>query len=108
MRESIKAARTFMAAPAWKGWILEEVGPFASAQTDDEIEQYVRNTCSTVNHVSGTVSMGKTGTKGKGTGALNSDLTVKEMTFEFSPFFSFFPFFGLLVRKPWSDRIKSM
>jgi choline dehydrogenase-like flavoprotein len=77
MRESIKAARTFMAAPAWDGWILEEVGEFASAQTDDEIEQYVRNTGSTVNHVAGTVNMGKTGTKGSGTGALNSDLTVK-------------------------------
>ena len=77
MRESIKAARTFMASPAWEGWILEEVGPFALAQTDDEIEQYVRNTCSTVYHVSGTVSMGKTGTRGSGTGALNSDLTVK-------------------------------
>jgi choline dehydrogenase-like flavoprotein len=77
MRESIKSARTFMAAPAWKGWILEEVGPFALAQTDDEIEQYVRNTGATVNHVSGTVAMGKTGTTGSGTGALNSDLTVK-------------------------------
>ena len=77
MRESIKAARTFMAAPAWKGWILGEVGAFAQAQTDNEIEQYVRNSCSTVNHVSGTVGMGKTGTTGKGTGALNSDLTVK-------------------------------
>jgi len=77
MRESIKAARAFMAAPAWKGWILGEVGAFASAQTDEEIEQYIRNTCSTVDHVSGTVRMGKTGTNGCGTGALNSDLTVK-------------------------------
>ena len=77
MRESIKAARTFMAAPAWDGWILEEVGQFALAQTDDEIEQYIRNTGATVNHVSGTVGMGKTGTMGSGTGALNSDLTVK-------------------------------
>lgn len=77
MRESIKSARAFMAAPAWKGWILGEVGEFALAQTDEEIEQYIRNTCSTVNHVSGTVRMGKTGTNGYGTGALNSDLTVK-------------------------------
>ena len=66
-----------MAAPAWKAWILGEVGAFTSAQTDEEIEQYIQNTCSTVNHVSGTVSMGKTGTNGRGTGALNSDLTVK-------------------------------
>lgn len=77
MRESIKAARTFMAAPAWNGWILGEVGAFALAKTDKEIEQYVRENCMTVNHVSGTVGMGKTGTNGNGTGALNSDLTVK-------------------------------
>ncbi|KAF8797579.1 aryl-alcohol oxidase-like protein [Phlegmacium glaucopus] len=77
MRESIKAARTFMAAPAWNGWITGEVGAFAQAQTDAQIEQYVRNTCSTVNHVAGTVAMGKTGSTGSGTGALNSDLTVK-------------------------------
>jgi choline dehydrogenase-like flavoprotein len=77
LRESIKAARTFMAAPAWNGWIVGEVGAFALAKTDDEIEQYVRNSCSTVNHVSATVGMGKTGSTGSGTGALNSDLTVK-------------------------------
>ena len=66
-----------MAAPAWNGWILGEVGAFAQAQTDDEIEQIVRNTSVTINHVSGTVGMGKTGSTGSGTGALNSDLTVK-------------------------------
>ena len=31
-------------------------------QKDNEIEQYTRNTCSTVNHVCGTVGTGKTGT----------------------------------------------
>jgi len=77
MRESIKAARTYMSAPAWNRWILEEVGAFAQAKTDDEIEQYIRNTSSTVDHVCGTVGMGKTGSTGSGTGALNSDLTVK-------------------------------
>ena len=77
IRESIKAARTFMSAPAWSGWILGEVGALAQAKTDEEIEHYVRNTSSTENHVSGTVGMGKTGSTGSGTGALNSDLTVK-------------------------------
>jgi len=66
-----------MAAPAWNGWILGETGAFAQAQTDDEIEQYVRNTCGTINHMVGTAAMGKTGSTGSGTGALNSDLTVK-------------------------------
>ena len=66
-----------MAAPAWNGWILGEVGASAQAQTDDEIEQYVRNTASTVYHPCGTAAMGKTGSTGSGTGVLNSDLTVK-------------------------------
>ena len=77
IRESIKAARTFMAAPAWDKWILGEVGAFAQAKTDDEIEQYARNISSTVWHACGTVGMGKTGSTGSGTGVLNSDLTVK-------------------------------
>ena len=77
LREAIKAARRFMSAPAWDGWILEEHGAFAEARTNEEIEQYARNTADTVNHVSGTVAMGRTGSFGLGSGALNSDLTVK-------------------------------
>ena len=77
IREAIKAARKFMSAPAWSGWIVGEYGSFAQAQTDAEIEQYIRNTSATVDHISGTVAMGKTGSTGSGTGALNSDLTVK-------------------------------
>ncbi|KAL5484794.1 hypothetical protein ACEPAI_7436 [Sanghuangporus weigelae] len=77
IREGIKAMRRFMSAPAWNGWILQEHGAFSQAHTDEEIEQYARNTANTVDHVSGTVSMGKTGTTVLGSGALNSDLTVK-------------------------------
>lgn len=76
LREGIKAARRFMAAPAWHGWILNETSPSVEAQTDDEIEAYVRETCFTVNHVSCTVPMGGNGT-GRGSGALESDLRVK-------------------------------
>ena len=77
IRESIKVATTFMAAPAWDEWILGEAGAFAQAKTDNEIEQNVRNTSSPGLHTCGTVGMGKTGSTGSGTGALNSDLTVK-------------------------------
>ena len=66
-----------MAAPAWDEWILGEVGAFAQAKTDDEIEQNVRNTSTPGLHACGTVGMGKTGSTGSGTGALDSDLTVK-------------------------------
>ncbi|KAI0341273.1 aryl-alcohol oxidase-like protein [Trametopsis cervina] len=77
MRESIKALRRFVAAPAWDDWILAEFGDFANAQTDAEIESYARNNAETINHIVGTAAMGKTGSKGAGSGVLNSDLTVK-------------------------------
>lgn len=77
MREAIKAVRRFVAAQAWSGWILEETSPSSEAQTDAEIEAYIRATCFTVNHVTCTVPMGKSGEASSGNGALNSDLTVK-------------------------------
>ena len=72
LREAIKAARRYMSAPGWNGWILQEYGAFAQAQMDEEIEQYIRNSAETVNHVSGTSAMGRTGRVGSGSGALNS------------------------------------
>ena len=77
IRESIKAARRYLSAPAWNDWILEEFGSFAQAQTDAEIEQYARNSAFTVFHMCGTSAMGRTGSVGRGSGALNADLTVK-------------------------------
>lgn len=77
MREAIKSARRFFAAPSWDGYIIAEFGAFAQAQTDDEIEAYVRANALTIDHVCCTASMGRNGTSGKGEGVLNSDLTVK-------------------------------
>nr|ALJ82906.1 mitochondrial choline dehydrogenase [Irpex lacteus] len=77
IRESIKAARRFVAAPAWKDWIIAEYGDFANAQTDAQIEAYARANAGTINHASGTAALGKTGSTGAGSGVLNSDLTVK-------------------------------
>lgn len=77
IRESIKAARRYLSAPAWNDWILEEFGSFAQAQTDAGIEQYARNSAFTVFHMCGTSAMGRTGSVGRGSGALNADLTVK-------------------------------
>ncbi|KAF9061468.1 GMC oxidoreductase-domain-containing protein, partial [Rhodocollybia butyracea] len=77
MREAIKAARRFMSAQSWSDWIIEETSLTSVAQTDEEIEEYIRSTCFTVNHVTCTAPMGKTGSNGRGSGALNSDLTVK-------------------------------
>ncbi|EPQ58624.1 alcohol oxidase [Gloeophyllum trabeum ATCC 11539] len=77
MLEAVKAARRFMSAPAWNGYILEEYGPFAEVHTDEEIIAYARKYASTVNHASCTAAMGKRGVVGEGKGVLNPDLTVK-------------------------------
>ncbi|KAI0313145.1 hypothetical protein OF83DRAFT_1213269 [Amylostereum chailletii] len=74
LREAIKAARAFVSAPAWEGYITGEFGQFADAKTDEEIEAYARANSDTVDHVVGTVAMGP---KGKSGGPLNPDLTVK-------------------------------
>ncbi|KAI0754900.1 alcohol oxidase [Daedaleopsis nitida] len=70
MRSAIKAARAFMAAPAWSDYIISEFGAFGQAQTDDELDAYIRDNADTVDHPVGTVAMGKTG-------ALDAELRVK-------------------------------
>ncbi|KAI0730887.1 alcohol oxidase [Earliella scabrosa] len=77
MREALKAGRRFLEAPAWKDWIVREVGDSANAKTDAQIEDFIRKNALVVNHVSGTAAIGKSGTTAKGSGVLNSDLTVK-------------------------------
>ncbi len=77
MREALKAGRRFLGAKAWKDWIVAEYGASANATTDEAIDEYIRANALVVNHVSGTVAMGKSGSTGKGSGALNPDLTVK-------------------------------
>ena len=77
MREALKAGRKFLQASAWKDWIVEEYGASVSAQTDDEIDAYIRANAVVVNHVSGTVALGAPNTIAKGAGALNPDFTVK-------------------------------
>jgi choline dehydrogenase-like flavoprotein len=77
LREAVKSARSFMSASAWSNWITGEFGDFANATTDAEIETYIRNNADTVDHVSGTVAMGRSDCTERGCGALNPDLTVK-------------------------------
>ncbi|KZV70517.1 GMC oxidoreductase [Peniophora sp. CONT] len=77
LREGIKAARRFVAAPSFANYIIAEFGDFATAQTDDELEAFVRANGATVDHVVSTVPMGREGCMEAGCGALNPDLTVK-------------------------------
>ncbi|EIM82202.1 alcohol oxidase [Stereum hirsutum FP-91666 SS1] len=75
---AVKAARRYVSTRAFDGYIIEEVGSSLNATTDEEIEQWIRNTAQTVNHVSCTVPMGRNGSaNGIGDGALEVDLRVK-------------------------------
>lgn len=74
--EAVKAAKRFMAAPAWKGYVTgryEGTG-FADANTDAEIAEYARNNAATVFHPTGTAMMSPYGANH---GVTNPDLTVK-------------------------------
>ena len=59
MREGVKAAREFVKAPAWKGYIISEFGEFANATTEEALNEYIRNNSGTVDHPVGSVAMGK-------------------------------------------------
>ncbi|KAM5534951.1 hypothetical protein V8D89_011324 [Ganoderma adspersum] len=72
MREAVKAARAFVAAPTWSNYIIGEFGAFANATTEASLDAYIRSTSDTIDHPVGTVAMGN-GT----TGALDSHLKVK-------------------------------
>jgi len=74
IRESVKAVKRFVAADAWKSYIIGPFGDLASANTDAEIDAYVRNTATTIFHPVGTVAMASANSN---SGALNPDLTVK-------------------------------
>ncbi len=72
MRSAIRAARSFIAAPAWADYVISEFGAFGEAQTDEELNAYIRDQSDTVDHPIGTIPFGL-GSKG----ALESDLTLK-------------------------------
>jgi hypothetical protein len=40
MLYAIKAAQRFISAPAWKDYIVTQVGAFGNAKTDDELKAY--------------------------------------------------------------------
>ena len=59
MREAVKAARAFVAAPVWSDYIIDEFGAFANATTNSELDAYIRSNSDTINHPVGTVAMGR-------------------------------------------------
>ncbi|KAF9562060.1 alcohol oxidase [Agrocybe pediades] len=75
MIESVKAIKRFIAAPAWKDYVIGPFGDaFAAATSDASIESYVRGLTTTIFHPVGTASMSSKAAKN---GVVNPDLTVK-------------------------------
>ncbi|TFY82585.1 hypothetical protein EWM64_g1421 [Hericium alpestre] len=74
MREAVKSVRRWAMSAAWDGYILGEYGDLAAAQTDAEIEAYVRSHTATVHHASSSLAMGSWNSTNA---VLNPDLTVK-------------------------------
>jgi len=73
MRESVRASKRFVAAPAWADFVISPFGPL-SATSDSDIDEYVRGIASSIFHPVGTASMSSSHSK---SGVVNQDLLVK-------------------------------
>ncbi|KAJ7879147.1 alcohol oxidase [Mycena leptocephala] len=69
MREGLRGALRFAAAPAWDGYVISSY--------DAELDEYILNNAGTVDHVAGTASMSR---KGAPYGVVDPDLLVKGLT----------------------------
>lgn len=58
LREGIKISRQLGTRPEWAEYLGEEVFPGPSVQTDNEIDEYIKNTLHTANALVGTCRMG--------------------------------------------------
>ncbi|RKF56097.1 Choline oxidase [Erysiphe neolycopersici] len=54
----LRAARKIAAEPPFSNWLLREVAPGPSVQTDDQLSEYGRKVAHTVYHPAGTTKMG--------------------------------------------------
>lgn len=74
MREAINSARRFLAAPAWRDYVLRPAGALADATTDALLDKYARETAISAAHPVGTAGMSA---RGAGYGVVDPDLRVK-------------------------------
>lgn len=58
LREGIKLGRQLGNRPEWGEFLGEEVYPGIDVQTDDQIDEYIKNTIHTANALTGTCKMG--------------------------------------------------
>jgi choline dehydrogenase-like flavoprotein len=76
MVEAIKAAKHFLTAPAWDGYIIRPNGGLENITSDEQLADYVRTTGGTAFHPVGTCSMSP---KGSSHGVVDPDLRVKNV-----------------------------
>ncbi|KIM43770.1 GMC oxidoreductase [Hebeloma cylindrosporum] len=73
LRESVKASKRFVAAPAWADYVISPFGRL-SATSDIDIDNYIRDVASTVFHPVGTAAMSSSSSK---SGVVDQNLLVK-------------------------------
>ncbi|KAF5312315.1 hypothetical protein D9619_003708 [Psilocybe cf. subviscida] len=76
MREGFRAARRLFSAPAWDGYIIEQVAPAANL-TDAELDEFIRDNSFSASHPVGTAAMSA---KGARYGVVDPNLLVKGAT----------------------------
>ncbi|KAJ6524226.1 aryl-alcohol oxidase precursor [Mycena vulgaris] len=74
MAEAVQAARKFLKAKAWKGYVIREFEDLAAATDGAKLKAYIKNNAGTVFHPVGTASMSP---KGARFGVVDPDLVVK-------------------------------
>ncbi|KAJ6524246.1 aryl-alcohol oxidase precursor [Mycena vulgaris] len=74
MTEAVQAARDFLKAQTWEGYVIREFEDLAAATDDVKLKAYIQTNVGTVFHPVGTASMSP---KGAGFGVVDPDLVVK-------------------------------
>ncbi|KDQ32953.1 hypothetical protein PLEOSDRAFT_1032666 [Pleurotus ostreatus PC15] len=74
MRSVVKMAKRFVGAAAWSGWVTGPAGDLAQANSDEEIDEYVRRNSGSTCHAVGTAAMSAVDAP---FGVVNPDLRVK-------------------------------
>ena len=73
LRESVRAIKRFVAAPAWADYVVSPFGPL-SATSDADIDNYIRGIATTVFHPVGTAAMSCSSSE---SGVVDENLLVK-------------------------------
>ncbi|KAK7040114.1 hypothetical protein VNI00_009919 [Paramarasmius palmivorus] len=74
MRHAVRSVQRFMSSPVWDGFLIR---PAFSANTDEELDLYIRSSAAGAVHPVGTAAMSA---RGSGWGVVDPDLLVKGIT----------------------------